>query len=364
MKSIFICIFIASTFISIQSEAQGCVAIRSNGGACMISHGEVTNNKSWQLNVNGRYFHSYRHFVGTTEQKERVHQKTDVRNWQTSLDISVVKHLSSRWSLSLNLPISSNQRSSKYEHLGNASTSPLARNTTQSFGIGDTRVAAYGWLLNPHKMPKGNVQIGFGLKLPTGNYRVNDYFRKTDTSFVLGPVDQSIQLGDGGTGITLELNGYRSLARNISAYANAYYLLNPMEQNGVSTSRGGIDNPTSVKYFTNTMSVPDQYMLRGGVSLQVKQFTFSGGARIEGLPSEDLIGGSKGFRRPGYVVAAEPNVVYKGKTTQWYLTVPIALQRNRTQSYSDKLRSTPATKVQGDAAFSNYSVNMGVSFSF
>ena len=54
------------------------------------------------------------------------------------------------------------------------------------------------------------------------------------------------------------------------------------------------------------MSVPDLYMVRGGVSYMVNRFNFSGGVRIEGLPSSDLIGGDRGFRRPGYIVSAEP----------------------------------------------------------
>jgi len=93
----------------------------------------------------------------------------------------------------------------------------------------------------------------------------------------------------------------------------------------------------------------------------VKKFSFSGGVRIEGLPSSDLFGGDKGFRRPGYVISAEPVISYMGKKASVYLSVPIALKRNRTQSYSDKLRSTPANKVHGDAAFADYSVNIGCS---
>ena len=90
-------------------------------------------------------------------------------------------------------------------------------------------------------------------------------------------------------------------------------------------------------------------------------FMASAGIRMECIPSEDLVGGSKGFRRPGYVIAAEPVVSHMGKKATVYISVPVVLERNRTQSYSDKLRSTPTTKVQGDAAFADYSVNIGLS---
>jgi hypothetical protein len=362
MKRIFI-VLIAISLSTIQKmNAQGCVAIRNNASSCALNHPN-NSGKGWQMNLNHRYFKSYKHFVGTEEQKHRVEEKSDVRNWQHNLDISLVGNFNNRWSFAVALPVQSNVRSSKYEHYGNGSTSPNARNETKSFGIGDMRITGYYWLLNPGKARKGNIQAGLGIKLPTGNYRVEDYFRKTDTTYVMGPVDQSIQLGDGGTGISVELNGYCKLNRRLGLYGNTYYLISPTEQNGVSTARGGTVSATAVKYFTNTMSVPDQFMARGGANYMVNNFSFSGGVRIEGLPSSDLFGGDKGFRRPGYVISAEPVISYMGKKTSIYLSVPVALERNRTQSYSDKLRTNESgTKAHGDAAFADYSVNIGFSF--
>jgi hypothetical protein len=129
----------------------------------------------------------------------------------------------------------------------------------------------------------------------------------------------------------------------------------------VSTARGGTPSATAIAYGSDVMSVPDQYMVRGGVAYSAKGFTFSGGARVECVPAEDLLGGSAGFRRPGYVLSAEPVVAYKMKRTQLYVSVPVALERNRTQSVPDKLR-TAKTGVfaQGDAAFADYTINAGV----
>jgi len=161
----------------------------------------------------------------------------------------------------------------------------------------------------------------------------------------------------------LELNTFHHFSPKFTVYANAYYLLNPREHNGVSTARGGTPSASAVLYRSDVMSVPDQYMWRTGASYSVQHFTFSGGVRMEGLPSEDILGGSNGFRRPGYVISAEPVIAYKMKKTQIYLSVPAALVRNRTQSVPDKLQ-TERTKVYrvGDAAFADYSVNFGVSF--
>lgn len=339
--------------------SQGCVAIRSNGNTCTIA--KPGEEKGWQFNFNNRYFKSYKHFVGTEEQKHRVEKGTEVINHAFAWDLTLTKTLNKYWSFSVAAPILSNSRSSLYEHGGN-SGGDSARHKTRSFGLGDLRLTAYRWLFDPAKAHNGNIQAGFGIKLPTGDYRVQDFFYKSDGSILLGPVDQSIQLGDGGTGFIAEINAYYNISHKAGFYGNFYYLINPREQNGVSTSRGGTTSATSIKYFTSTMSVPDQYMARGGMNYMVNKFTFSGGARIECIPSSDLIGGDKGFRRPGYVLSAEPVIAYQAKKINLYASVPVAVQRNRTQSYSDKLRSADTgTKIQGDAAFADYSINLGFS---
>ena len=120
-----------------------------------------------------------------------------------------------------------------------------------------------------------------------------------------------------------------------------------------------------MKYFTAYMSVPDQYMVRAGLTYSVKKFEFTSGIRIEGIPAEDLVGGNKGFRRPGYVIAVEPVISYRTKKLDFYLSVPVAVQRNRVQSYADKLQTTATgIRTQGDAAFADYSLNAGFTINF
>jgi hypothetical protein len=352
---LFLFLLFITTFS--KAHAQGCVAIRSNGSTCTMSDPFHTKQSGWVASLNGRYFKSFRHFSSTEEQKQRVAQNTEVINHATVIDLGITRTINNRWSLALFAPIVSNTRSSLYEH------DRRNRYSTESFGLGDVRVAAYYWLFDPATAHKANIQLGFGLKLPTGDYRYQDYFHTSGTSTRLGPVDQSIQLGDGGTGLTLEVNAFRHLSPNVSLYANGYYLLNPREQNGVSTARGGVATDSSKLFTTDVMSVPDQYMVRAGVSYGMKSFTFSAGARVEGVPAQDLVGGNSGFRRPGYVVSVEPVVAYKLKRAQVYLSVPWAVERARTQSYPDKIRSSlTKTSYTGDAAFADYSINAGVAF--
>jgi len=342
------------------AQSQGCVAIRSAGGMCMANHTADTHNDSkWSINVNNRYFKSYKHFRGTHEEKERVEKNTEVINHTLTTDFTLNRSLNSRWSLFLDLPVISNTRSSLYEHDGKT------RHETHSFGIGDVRFGAYAWVINPEKMTKGNIQLGVGVKLPTGDYKYQDFFYKNDSTQVLGPVDQSIQLGDAGTGFTVEMNSYYNFNKNIGGYANFYYLLNPREQNGTSTARGATPSAAAIRNGSSVMSVPDQYMWRVGGTATFNKVVASAGIRMECVPSDDLIGGSSGFRRPGYVIAAEPGITYVAKKFNIYSFVPVALERNRTQSYSDKIQTTKTgTKTIGDAAFADYAINLGVSFKF
>ncbi len=351
MKRIISVLFIM--LLNYQTYSQGCVAIRSTGGISNMSH---TDSSKWQLNINNRYFKSYKHFVGTTEQKQRIELGNNVINHSYATDISILHKINSRWSVLIDLPILSNTRSSLYEH------SNVGRYNTQSFGIGDIRLAVYSWIVDPHKMPKGNVQIGLGIKLPTGNYNYQDYFHVTTDSVRLGPVDQSIQLGDGGTGLTFELNSFYNISHTISLYQNFYYLSNPREQNGISTTRGGNASALSIKNGSNVMSVPDQVMLRGGLNATIKKTIYSLGVRYEAIPVTDLIGASGGFRRPGYVISAEPGFIYNTKKVSYYAFAPVALVRSRTQSIPDKITTALTGKyTQGDAAFADYSITIGCS---
>jgi hypothetical protein len=353
MKRFYILFLIAIVFINVRTNAQGCVAIKGTAGVCS----RPADAKGWDLNIGNRFFKSYKHFVGTEEQKQRIKAHSNVINTSYEMDITATRTFNSRWSVGVALPVLAFGRSSLYEHDG------ATRHNTHSFGIGDIRVTAYRWMFDPATSHKGNLQLGLGLKLPTGDYNVQDYFYKKADSSILGAVDQSIQPGDGGTGITFELNSFYNFSHKVGVYAGFFYLVNPREVNGTSTARGGAVSATNKKYNTDVMSVPDLFMTRAGLSYTISRYTFAGGVRVEGLPSKDLIGGSRGFRRPGYIVSAEPSLTYVAKKLSFNLAVPVALKRNRTQSNSDK-RRTKDTGIhqQGDAAFADYLVSAGISF--
>jgi hypothetical protein len=359
MKKIFLLILLTGYFFTKRGSAQGCVAIRSTGGITSSCEQSNSNASGWIFNTNNRYFKSYKHFIGTDEQKQRQTMGTEVINHSYTNDLSITRVIDARWSVLLDLPIEAYSRSDLYEH------NNVGRFATHSFGAGDIRLAVYRWFIDPVKKPRGNVQAGLGIKLPTGAYNYQDYFHVTDSTTRLGPVDQSIQLGDGGTGLTLELNAYYAFSHVVSVYGNFYYLSNPREQNGTSTARGGVPSSGSVKNGSAIMSVPDQYLVRAGANFMFNHWVISAGVRDECLPVHDLIGGSNGFRRPGFIISGEPGITYNLKTVSLYAFVPVAIVRDRTQSVPDKI-TTELTGVytHGDAAFADYAVNIGCTIRF
>ncbi|MFN4942120.1 MAG: hypothetical protein ACK5GM_09305 [Bacteroidota bacterium] len=361
------------------AKAQGCVAVRGFGG-CGVAGGSglALAPKQWQVGANYRYFESFRHFKGDEEQYDRLVKQTQVINYSNTMDISASMGLTLRTQLNVNLPVSYTDRSSYYEHGGQTTTFPGARKTSTSAGIGDARIGISKWLWNPVSHTKSNLMLGVGLKLPTGNWNVQDSFYNvmvtdpvTGTSSrktVYRPVDQSIQLGDGGLGLSLEMQGFWEMADGLFAYGNAFYILNPRGVNGTMTNRRTtiVVNGVS-QVFTNEYmcSVADQYAARLGFlsQSQLHGLSFSWGARLEGVPVRDLVGESYGFRRPGYTIAAEPGVTYmKGKTTVNF-NMPIALYRIRKQSVTDKeVQDATGVARNGDAAFADYLISLGVTY--
>lgn len=346
--------------------SQGCVAIRP-GGTCSI--GGHNNNSSmlqkgqWQIAATYRYFESYKHFKGDVEQTERVANGTQVINTSNSLDFNLTYAVNNRLSFSVNLPLISYDRSSLYEHYGNSITANpnQSRFHTGAKGIGDVRLSASYWLFDPSKSMNRNIAIGIGIKAPSGNYNVNDEFHSLSKDgkdvVTVRPVDQSIQLGDGGWGINLEVQAFQKIFNRASLYLNGFYMSNPKNVNSTLT-RGTLQGADPLIAYH---SVADQFAVRLGMNYQpfASKSIFIGlGGRIEGIPSHDLIGKSEGFRRPGYIVSIEPSVMYMQEKTTFLLSVPAALYRNRIKSFYDL--ADPKGERHGDAAFADYLINASI----
>ncbi|MCO6479283.1 MAG: transporter [Phaeodactylibacter sp.] len=351
------CALFALSFPS--ADAQGCVAIR-HFSSCSSNnfHAQFLGGGDWQFGMNYRYFKSFRHFRGTHEEPDRVANNTEVVNHAHAWDFNITLGINRRAFANLTLPFVANTRSSLYEH------GRSERNTTYSRGLADVRISMGYWLFAPEKSPNGNLALGLGVKLPTGDFAASDIFYNVgpDETPQVRPVDQSIQPGDGGFGLALDVQFFQRLGQSLYAYGNAFYLSNPRETNGTRTFR---ETLSPILVNEAVMSVPDQFGLRAGVSYAMGNLPLEAllGVRYEGVPVEDLIGGSQGFRRPGSVLSVEPGVNYMKNNFSLFFSVPLAMRRNRPQSVTDlETEKETGQPRNGDAAFADYLINVGLTY--
>ena len=294
----------------------------------------------WQLSFGYRWQDSNRHFVGDVEQPQRMAQDTQQENKIHLFDIGLSYRLSRRWTLTFSAPIMDADR-----------INHRTGGVTESTGLGDISVGAKFWVFRPPTESRQNIQVGFSVKLPTGRPDVTSRITGTPTpSTTVTTVDQSIQLGDSGTGVAIDYLAYKSLPRRFTLYSTGVYLFNP--KNTYTASTPG----------SRELSVPDQYLVRGGVGYAVPKLrgvALSVAGRIEGVPARDKIGREDGFRRPGYGVSVEPGVQYSRGRDLWSFSYAIAVHRDRTRSVSDVRSGT-----HGDAAFADGVLFVGYSRTF
>ena len=337
------------------ARAQGCVASRE--GTCVTGSHEMNsvwmsgNSKGeswlsprrWTVEVDYRYFHSHRHFVGDVEQTQRATQRTEVNNIVHIMNIAATYEVNPRFSLTLSAPFYFSQRYGQ----------STPDNRTHAYGLGDMTLVGRTWLFRNPSESRQNIAVGFGIKLPTGAYGVTNTTTGANGVAVTRAVDQSIQPGDGGWGMVADFEAYKAVKR-VTLYASGSYLSNPRGTNGVKTGRS---RPSEA-----IMSVADQYAYRSGLVApfpKVNTLVWSLGIRGEGVPSRDLIGDSDGFRRPGYILSVDPGFIYTKGKNRWTVNAPIPFRRVRTRSVPDILDNR-----HGDAAFADYTILVGYSRRF
>ena len=284
----------------------------------MGGHGESQSTDlragEWQVAVDYRYLHADRFFVGsqqTTPPKQFFGQPLIINVHTANLNVTYAA--SDRISVRLTVPVSYGSQSRFY--------ADTARHIARAGGIGDVGLVGTVWLLNPRTHTKGNLAIGAGIKFPTGNYKfAAAYFDSTGNS-VQFPVDQSIELGDGGWGVILQGQAFRQVTPRAFVYFTGSNLVSPRNQTDVV--RAPIAPGSAVH-----VSVPDVYTGRLGLSyglLPERGLSVSLGGRVDGIPYHDLIGKSDGFRRPGYIVFLDPAVALERGASTFTVGTPIRM---------------------------------------
>ena len=309
----------------------------------------------WVASVSYRYFHSFRDFNANGDEVNIPFIKNDT--YVDLFDIAATYAVTRRLNLTLELPVQYGSRTNSAEHDG------VHVHTMRASGIGDLRLSASVWLLKPEEHPHENISLGMGVKMPTGNYSATDLsFRPTGPEF--RPVDPAIQPGDGGWGIILSGNAFYEVWKNTFAYLNGFYLINPRETNGVHTVNFDVPPFTHGDRGLMFDSVPDQTMVRGGLAAAIWPkigLSASFGARWEGIPSHDLIGGSDGWRLPGFSVSVEPGISISHGRDFLGITAPVAVYRYGIVSVPFARTHDP---LGGVASFSDFQINVTYSHLF
>ncbi len=311
------------------AKAQGCILARQSAPVVGGLESPYLSPNEWQVFATYRTLRADTHFIGTTEDLTRKRRKNFVVNKQQLLDIGLTRAITKRLNLTLGVPILT---------YGSWSVPvpvvPTGQRQVQSAsGLGDISLTGRYWLWDPDKHFDGNLELGLGVKAPTGNPDAKDRFSDArGRVFSVMPVDQSIQPGDGSWGFNLDAQGFKRIG-SATLFGSVTYLVSPRNTNNTESSAlflcGGVIPPGFKRYLFN--SVPDQYLARIGVTMPVpklKGFSVGLAARMEGVPVRDLIGEADGFRRPGYTIFIEPSISYATGAHSFSVSMPIATQRN------------------------------------
>jgi len=331
---------------------------------------------TWTAAVSHRWQYSDKHFVGDVEQVYREQEGSQVINNIHVVDLSVSYAATKRINLTLGVPFQFATRSQAVRDtrrvngvLVNPSPFPAPDGTvngavidrfeTSANGLGDIKLLATSWLLDPEENKKHNISAGLGVSFPTGEKDAKDIFLQFGTNSagqyepraVKQNVDNSIQPGSGAWGIIFDIYAFQEVFENFNVFAAGTYIATPQRDAGVISGNLNAANPT-------IWSVNDSYLARVGLGytfLPKYGLTFTLGGRLEGAPPEDLIGSSGGRRRPGYAVSIEPGIVFI--KNRWFasFSAPVALYRNRQED---------STGSSGDAAFADFMTLFTVGRSF
>ena len=280
----------------------------------------------WQIDLSYRYLPADQWYVGSNVQESSAPFWKPLFLNLYSLDISVDYGVTDRLSLTLALPFSHGTHSRFYGQDGK-------RHKVSAAGLGDVSFGGTVWLWNPAKHPHSNISLGLGVKTPSGDNTATDQVFLANGSVIQPPVDQSIQLGDGGWGIIFQAQAFWPLFRRAAGYAYGWYLMTPKEKTTVPSPIPGVP-----------LSVPDVYSTRLGMAYALwpaRGLSASMGIRIDAIPIRDLAGGNDGFRRPGYSLYLDPGVSFVHGRSTFTMNIPVRVYQDFKRSIVDVQKNSP-----------------------
>ncbi len=318
--------------------AQGCVCAHLITPGLGVEGTSTLPQGHWWTSVTFRYYNARQDVLGD---EPLAHALIYANTHIYGFNLSATYAVTDRFDLTLDIPFQYGTRTTWIEH--NFMSNAL--HTMRAGGIGDPRLRADLWLLEPRKSPERNISFALGVKIPVGEDDASDYAYRA-TGKVLRPVDPAIQPASGGWGIILGAHAFSSLffqslpstswLRYTYAYGDAIYIFTPEEMSDVENTNG--DQPALTAGGQKALrfnSIPDQYLYRAGLSQLVwpsQGVSVSAGVRWEGIPAYDAIGGSNGFRLPGNAVSFEPGISIAHGHDYFSVSVPVAVHRHADRS--------------------------------
>ena len=166
-------------------HAQGCMPLRFTSPSLGGQATTFLRPHEWQAGLAMRRVATNRFFVGTAENEAAAPGGQPLRLRLNSADVSISYGLSERTALSLTVPL--------FYGTGSNFNPDGVRHQVSTSGVGDVNALATLWLAAPSQHSTGNVQVGLGLKAPTGSHTLARDFFAPDGSVSQQPVTQTLQ---------------------------------------------------------------------------------------------------------------------------------------------------------------------------
>lgn len=276
--------------------------------------------KQWQAQVSYQYADTDQFYVGDRRNDAAGPLGQAPHRHVSLFNFDVLHGITNRVSLNLTIPFATGYG----QYLQGTPASPQLYRQ-EATGLGDISIQAEYWLADPAKPRRVNGSVDLGIKAPTGDYKATGPYY-SPTGDVIRPIDEAVQLGNGGWEILLRVQGTAAIGGPFFAYGSGYY--------GVS-----LNKYANVMQAGALRGVPDTYSGRlGGAYLLPRShgLVLSVGGRINGVTVKDLIGGGDLYwRRPGYEVYIEPGLAWTHHKDIASVSVPVRVYQDKLDSLLD-----------------------------
>ena len=204
---------------SVSSEVLACASC-----GCSLSNDPITGyteSAGWRINLDYTFINQnqLRHGSNTATESQAFGDGQEAEHKTTNryTNVGITYSPNADWNFKAIIPFTSRSHSTYAD--GDPATDPLI--SSHDSGLGDIKlIASYQGIL-----PKHNLGVQLGIKLPTGNYGGgNPIVGKTPTKFSDGTaLDASLQLGTGSTDLIVGAYYYQALSESFDGFINGQF---------------------------------------------------------------------------------------------------------------------------------------------